>query len=72
MPTPARLHLRTSQDLVTPYTAIRAGFVQMAIEKNRKATPFVAQARSLKARAMNARNPSELLTMETALGRRSR
>ena len=64
MPTPARLHLRTSQDLVTPYAAIRAGFVQMAIEKNRKATPFVAQARSLKARATNARNPGELLTLK--------
>ncbi len=64
MPTSAGLHLRTSQDLITPYAAIRAGFVQMAIEKNRKATPFVAQARSLKARAMNARNPGELLALK--------
>ncbi len=63
MRTPALQHLRSSDDLVTPYTAVRAGFVQMALEKNRKATPLVAEARSLKARATAARTAGELLNI---------
>jgi len=38
-------HLKSSKDLETTYEAIRAGFVALALEKNRRATPFVAQAR---------------------------
>ncbi len=45
-------HLHTFQDLQTAYEAIRAGFVSLALEKNRKATPFVAEARALKSAAM--------------------
>ncbi len=43
-PKPYRLHLSSSDDLVTSYEAIRAGFVALALEKNRRATPFVEQA----------------------------
>jgi hypothetical protein len=57
-------HLRSSQDLVTSYEAVRAGFVGLALEKNRQATPFVAQARSLKAAAVQARTPRELLKLK--------
>lgn len=37
-----RWHLSSIDDLVTPYEAVRAGFVALALEKNRRATPFVA------------------------------
>src|SRR6266581_4854423 len=51
MPKPYRQHLRSSSDLETTYEAVRAGFVVLALEKNRRATPFVAQARALKTAA---------------------
>ena len=34
-------HLKSSEDLITPHEATRAGFVSLALEKNRKATPFI-------------------------------
>lgn len=61
VPMPARQHLKSAADLVTPYAAIRAGFVQMALEKNRKATPLIAEARALKAHATTAHTALELL-----------
>lgn len=57
-------HLTASDDLVTPYEAIRAGFVALALEKNRRATPFVAQARALKAAASKAKSPADLLRLK--------
>lgn len=57
-------HLTSSDDLVTPYEAIRAGFVALALEKNRRATPFVAQARALKTSASEAKTPAELINIE--------
>jgi hypothetical protein len=42
-----RNHLQSSDDLVTTYEATRAGFVALALEKNRRATPYVAEARAL-------------------------
>jgi type II restriction enzyme len=58
------LHLSSADDLVTTYEAIRAGFIALALEKNRRATPFVAQARALKAAASLAKSPSELLKIQ--------
>lgn len=58
-----RTHLRSSADLVTTYEATRAGFVALALEKNRRATPYVAQARALQAAASVARTPADLLTI---------
>lgn len=58
-------HVRSSKDLVTPYEATRAGFVALALEKNRKATPFVAEARALKVSASKAKKPQGLLKMES-------
>lgn len=60
---PYRQHLKSAEDLVTSYEAIRAGFVALALEKNRRATPFVAQARALKASALHARMPIDLLNI---------
>ncbi len=64
MPKPYRQHLKSSDDLVTTYEAIRAGFVALALEKNRRATPYVAQARALKFAASKANSPHELTSIE--------
>jgi hypothetical protein len=61
---PYRLHLSSSDDLVTTYEAIRDGFIALSLEKNRRATPFVSQARALKAAASIAKMPSELLNIQ--------
>lgn len=63
MSKPYLRHLKSSKDLETTYEAIRAGFVALALEKNRRATPLVAQARDLKAAAAQARTPADLLGM---------
>ncbi len=57
-------HLKTYEDLITSYEAVRAGFVALALEKNRRATPFVEQARALKIIASTTKNSSDLLTIE--------
>jgi hypothetical protein len=62
---PHRKHLSGSSDLVTTYEEVRAGFVALALEKNRRATPFVEQARSLKAAASQAETPADLLNIES-------
>lgn len=59
-----RRHLKTSNDLVTSYEATRAGFVALALEKNRRATPYVAEARALQEAASVAQSPADLLTMQ--------
>ncbi len=61
MPKPYREHLQSSHDLETTYEAIRAGFVALALEKNRRATPFVVEARALKSAASKAKTPIALL-----------
>ncbi len=57
-------HLSTSADLITAPEEIRAGFVALALERSRRATPFVEQARALKAAAMRVNHPNELLGIE--------
>jgi len=57
-------HLRSSDDLVTTYEATRAGFVALALEKSRRATPYVAEARALQEAALKARTPADLLTIK--------
>lgn len=63
MAKPYLRHLKSSKNLETTYEAVRAGFVALAMEKNRRATPFVAQARALKAAASKAKSPAGLLTI---------
>jgi hypothetical protein len=60
---PYQEHLKSKADLVTLYEDIRAGFVALALERNRRATPFIEQARALKVRANLAERPLELLAM---------
>ncbi|MCS6879860.1 MAG: type II restriction endonuclease [Chloroflexaceae bacterium] len=61
---PYRSHLSSSSDLVTTYEDTRAGFVALALEKNRRATPYVAEARALQSAASKAKRPSDLLTIK--------
>lgn len=58
---PYRSHLNSSNDLVTTYEATRAGFVSLALERNRKATPYVSEARALQTAASSAITPADLL-----------
>lgn len=57
-------HLRSDTELVTSYEATRAGFVSLALEKNRRATPFIEQARALKVAANRAAAPADLIKMK--------
>jgi hypothetical protein len=61
MPKPYQQHLKSGKGLETTYEAVRAGFVALALEKNRRATPHVAEARALKAAADKAKIPDDLL-----------
>ncbi len=61
---PFRNHLNSSNDLVTAYEAIRAGFVALTLEKNRKATPYVSEARALQTAASSAKTPVDLLQIK--------
>ena len=61
---PYRNHLKSSEDLVTNYEATRAGFIALALEKNRRATPYVVEARVLQEAASQARLPTQLLKIE--------
>ncbi|CCW34780.1 Restriction endonuclease BsobI [Chthonomonas calidirosea] len=56
-------HLESSEDLVTTYEATRTGFVALALEKNRRATPFVVEARALQEAASKAKTPIDLLNI---------
>ncbi|QSJ20665.1 type II restriction endonuclease [Nostoc sp. UHCC 0702] len=59
-----RNHLKSIDDLVTTYEATRAGFVALALEKNRRATPYVAEARALQEAASEAENAADLLKVK--------
>jgi hypothetical protein len=63
MAKPYLQHLKSGESLETTYEAVRAGFVALALEKNRRATPFVAQARALKRAASKALSPRDLLNI---------
>lgn len=60
---PYRQHLTSSKSLVTTYEETRAGFVALALEKNRRATPFIEEARALKAAASKISTPASLINI---------
>ena len=62
---PHHRHLTGSADLITTYAERRAGFIALALEKNRRATPLVEQARVLKSAASLAATPADLLTIDS-------
>ena len=59
-------HLSSSSDFITTPEEIRSGFVALALERSRRATPFVEQARALKVTAMrvNHLGLAEILKFE--------
>ena len=61
-------HLESYQSLITPYTETRAGFIALALEKNKEATPFVESAKVLKAIAKKASKPKDLLGIKDIYG----
>lgn len=56
-------HLNSGESLVTPYEQTRAGFVALALEKNRKATPYVEEAKALKVLTNKIKKPRELFNI---------
>ncbi len=54
-------HLKNANDLLTPYEEVRAGFVEMALERSRRAIPYIAEARALKVQASYCKVPSDLI-----------
>ena len=56
-------HLKNYKDLETTYEETRAGFVALALERNRRSTPFVEEARSLKTAASKVKDPISLLKL---------
>lgn len=56
-------HLTSSESLLTTYEETRAGFVALALEKNRRATPFIEEARALKAAASKISTPASLVNI---------
>src|SRR3972149_3540748 len=63
-------HLTSSESLVTTYEETRAGFVALALEKNRRATPLIEEARSLKVAASQATTPASLVDIDGIQGTR--
>ena len=57
-------HLSSYKSLITPYEEIRAGFISLALEKNKEATPFVEEAKALKVIAGKAMKPKELIEIK--------
>jgi len=53
-------HITKFEDLITTYNETRAGFISIALEKNRKATPFVEEARILQNKIKNIKTPDNL------------
>lgn len=53
--------IRCAQDLITTREQTRAGFIEAALEKNRKALPYIEDAKTLKLYASRAKTPMELL-----------
>ncbi len=56
-------HISSSKDLITSYNATRAGFLEMALERNKKANPIVKQAKALKFTAQKTKFAEELLNI---------
>lgn len=56
--------IKSAEDLVTPRSETRAGFITLALEKNYLAIPYIEEAKALKALANLMKSPSQLLENE--------
>lgn len=52
------------EDLITSRDETRAGFIQFALEKNRRSTPYIEEAKAFKVFASKANSPEELLNIK--------
>ncbi len=59
----ANRFITKAEDLITSHEQTRAGFIEAALEKNRKAKPYVEAASTLKIMASRASNPIDLLDL---------
>src|SRR3989442_9898180 len=57
-------HLGSAADLVTKYEEVRAGFVALALERTRRSTPLVEEARALQVLAGKAGSAAGLLKID--------
>jgi len=55
--------LRSYQELITPREKTRSGFISVALEKNRQATPFIEEAKVFRSMAKRAKKPMDLLNI---------
>lgn len=56
--------IKSATSLVTPYEQTRAGFVALALEKNKLGTPYVEEAKVLKIEASKVKTPHDLLKLK--------
>lgn len=54
-------HIARPEDLVTSRARVRAGFLQQALEKTRKVTPHIAEARRLSKALQSAKKVEDVL-----------
>ncbi len=52
------------EDLITSREETRAGFIQFAIEKNRRSTPYIEDAKAFKVYASKAKEPDDLINIK--------
>ena len=57
----ANRFIQTPDDLITTREQTRTGFIEAALEKNRKAMPYIEEAKTLKHYASQAKSPLKLL-----------
>lgn len=57
--------IAASEDLITPHAKTRDGFIELALEKNRRAAPYIEQARHLQTLARGQKDPFLLWGIET-------
>lgn len=56
--------ISSPEDLVTTREQTRTGFIEAALEKNRRALPYIEDAKTLKLYASRAKSPMDLLYMK--------
>src|SRR5690349_17413249 len=61
---PFRRHRASLLDLITTHEQTRAGFIALALEKNRRASPVIDQARALRTIAHQAKKPWDLIILK--------
>lgn len=55
-------HVKTPEDLETTYAAKRAGFLEIALRKNKEALPYIDEAKAIKSIAELYLRPKEMAT----------